>query len=139
MRCVGSSAMWPWGVGICEVCWVISNVAMGRWKFIRQTGGAPLHASLGHFPPTQVLVKHGAIIAIANKHGETPLSKARPRLRKKLEGEFQVAILNEQAVHTFLKSVALAEEFGQSLVIVPHKSEFHDSLSTTLIPSMSFH
>jgi len=32
-------------------------------------------------------VKQGATIAIANKHGETPLSKARPRLRKKLEGK----------------------------------------------------
>ena len=50
-----------------------------------------------------MLVKNGAIIAISNKYGDTPLSKARPRLRKKLE--------------------ALAGEFGQSLVIVPHKSE----------------
>lgn len=49
-----------------------------------------------------MLVKNGAIIAISNKYGDTPLSKARPRLRKKLE--------------------ALAGEFGQSLVIVPHKS-----------------
>ena len=51
----------------------------------------------------QMLVKNGAIIAISNKYGDTPLSKARPRLRKKLE--------------------ALAGEFGQSLVIVPHKSK----------------
>ena len=34
----------------------------------------------------QVLVKHGALVAMANKYGDTPLSKARPRLRKKLEG-----------------------------------------------------
>ena len=53
----------------------------------------------------QMLVKNGAIIAISNKYGDTPLSKARPRLRKKLE--------------------ALAGEFGQSLVIVPHKSMSH--------------
>ena len=33
----------------------------------------------------QVLVKHGALVAMANKYGDTPLSKARPRLRKKLE------------------------------------------------------
>ena len=52
-----------------------------------------------------MLVKNGAIIAISNKYGDTPLSKARPRLRKKLE--------------------ALAGEFGQSLVIVPHKSKPH--------------
>lgn len=52
-----------------------------------------------------MLVKNGAIIAISNKYGDTPLSKARPRLRKKLE--------------------ALAGEFGQSLVIVPHKSKSH--------------
>ena len=50
-----------------------------------------------------MLVKNGAIIAISNKYGDTPLSKARPRLRKKLE--------------------ALAGEYGQSLVIVPHKSK----------------
>ena len=50
-----------------------------------------------------MLVKNGAIIAISNKYGDTPLAKARPRLRKKLE--------------------ALAGEYGQSLVIVPHKSE----------------
>ena len=52
----------------------------------------------------QMLVKNGAIIAISNKYGDTPLAKARPRLRKKLE--------------------ALAQEYGQSLVIVPHKSEY---------------
>ena len=34
----------------------------------------------------QILVKHGALVAMANKYGDTPLSKARPRLRKKLEG-----------------------------------------------------
>ena len=31
-------------------------------------------------------MKHGALVAMANKYGDTPLSKARPRLRKKLEG-----------------------------------------------------
>lgn len=36
--------------------------------------------------PFQVLVRHGALVAMANKYGDTPLSKARPRLRKKLEG-----------------------------------------------------
>ena len=56
-------------------------------------------------PLTQMLVKNGAIIAISNKYGDTPLAKARPRLRKKLE--------------------ALAVEYGQSLVIVPHKSELN--------------
>ena len=56
----------------------------------------------------QMLVKNGAIIAISNRYGDTPLSKARPRLRKKLE--------------------ALAGEFGQSLVIVPHKSTSHVSI-----------
>lgn len=49
----------------------------------------------------EVLVKNGAIVAMSNRYGDTPLSKARPRLRKKLEG--------------------LATEFGQSLVVVPHK------------------
>lgn len=38
---------------------------------------------------TQVLVKHGALIAISNKYGDMPLTKARPRLRKKLEGMWQ--------------------------------------------------
>ena len=36
---------------------------------------------------SQVLVKHGALIAISNKYGDMPLTKARPRLRKKLEGK----------------------------------------------------
>ena len=36
--------------------------------------------------PCQVLVKHGALVAMSNKYGDTPLSKARPRLKKKLEG-----------------------------------------------------
>ena len=38
---------------------------------------------------TQMLVKHGALIAISNKYGDMPLTKARPRLRKKLEGMWQ--------------------------------------------------
>lgn len=38
-----------------------------------------------HVTP-QVLVKHGALVAMSNKYGDTPLSKSRPRLRKKLEG-----------------------------------------------------
>ena len=33
-----------------------------------------------------MLVKSGALIVMSNKYGDTPLSKARPRLRKKLEG-----------------------------------------------------
>ena len=37
----------------------------------------------------EVLVKHGALIAISNKYGDMPLTKARPRLRKKLEGMWQ--------------------------------------------------
>lgn len=66
-------------------------------------GNTPLHyaAFWNYIGICEVLVKRGAVIAIANKYGDTPLSKSRPRLRKKLE--------------------ALASEYGQSLVIVPHK------------------
>lgn len=35
----------------------------------------------------QVLVKQGAVIAIANKQGDTAYSKARPTLKRKLQGE----------------------------------------------------
>ena len=42
-----------------------------------------------HESVSQVLVKHGALIAISNKYGDMPLTKARPRLRKKLEGMWQ--------------------------------------------------
>jgi len=50
-----------------------------------------------------MLVKNGGLIVMSNKYGDTPLSKAKPRLKKKLE--------------------ALAAEYGQDLVIVPHKSK----------------
>lgn len=53
-----------------------------RWVITRGKQGDRISLFL---TLSQVLVKHGAIIAIANKYGETPLSKARPRLRKKLE------------------------------------------------------
>ena len=75
-------------------------------------------------------MKQGALIAIANKHGETPLSKARPRLRKKLEckdwnmskfGMGRGLILTMLCLCFLL--TAMAEEFGQSLLIVPHKSK----------------
>jgi integrin-linked kinase len=68
-------------------------------------GNTPLHyGSFWNFIGIcEILVKHGALVAMSNKYGDTPLSKARPRLRKKLE--------------------AMASELGQSLVIVPHKSE----------------
>lgn len=72
-------------------------------NYANEHGNTALHYATfwNYIGICEVLVKHGAVIAIANKYGETPLSKARPRLRKKLE--------------------SLAEEFGQSLVIVPHK------------------
>ena len=53
------------------------------------------------------------MIAISNKFGDTPLSKARSRLRKKLE--------------------TLASEYGQSLVIVPHKSEYHTHIPVVML------
>lgn len=83
-----------------------------------------------------MLVKHGATIAIANKYGETPLSKARPRLRKKLECKTQYGLVGRQYTALIL-TAALAEEFGQSLVIVPHKSECdnvpHNEVNYTMI------
>ena len=43
----------------------------------------PLHPS-DTFWRKQVLVMKGALVAAANKYGDMPLSRARPKLRKKL-------------------------------------------------------
>ena len=53
-------------------------------------GNTPLHyaAFWNYIGICEVLVKKGALVAAANKYGDTPLSKARPKLRKKLEGVF---------------------------------------------------
>ncbi|XP_019853553.1 PREDICTED: integrin-linked protein kinase-like [Amphimedon queenslandica] len=71
-------------------------------------GNTPLHyaAFWNYIGICEVLVKQGAVIAIANKQGDTAYSKARPTLKRKLQG--------------------LADEFGQSLVTIPHRK----SLST---------
>jgi hypothetical protein len=51
----------------------------------------------------EILVKHGALITLANKNGATPFSKARPTLKRKLQ--------------------ALADEFGQSLQVIPYQKQ----------------
>ena len=69
-------------------------------------------------------MKHGATIAIANKFGDTPLTKARPKLRKKLEGVCTVLFVVVYCLLLLLLSCeGLAAEHGQKLVIVQHKSK----------------
>ena len=53
-----------------------------------------LHCKLNCLHLLQMLVKNGALIVMSNKYGDTPLSKARPRLRKKLEGKLSLHLRN---------------------------------------------
>jgi len=78
-------------------------------------------------------VKHGALVTISNKYGDMPLTKARPRLRKKLEGERTRGWGGRGSVVSltllfFCLCTAMAAEFGQSLVIIPHKSKLLELL-----------
>jgi ankyrin repeat protein len=68
-------------------------------------GNAPLHyaAFWNYIGICEILVKHGALITLANKNGATPFSKARPTLKRKLQ--------------------ALADEFGQSLQVIPYQKQ----------------
>lgn len=66
-------------------------------------GNTPLHYATfwNYIGISEVLVKHGALIALSNKYGDSPYTKARPTLKRKLQG--------------------LADDSGQSLVTIPYK------------------
>ena len=55
-------------------------------EYVRLARHEPATKSNDIFWREQVLVTKGALVAAANKYGDTPLSRARPKLRKKLEG-----------------------------------------------------
>ena len=55
-------------------------------NFVNEHGNSPLHyATFWNFPAiAEDLVEWGAVVAIENKYGETPLEKCQPSLAKKL-------------------------------------------------------
>jgi len=82
---------------------------------VNEHGNTPLHyASFwNHDEIAENLVNNGAIVAMANKFGETPLDKAKPNIRKILKGSvtfflFIPVFLNKQVYkHNQLKSTYL--------------------------------